>query len=585
MENQLSKAVARNRADGAFALASVRQAADRYVASLSRRGLAELSSSCPELAESARNACLQAWEPFRVDVSGEVKVGKSSFVNAFLGQDLAPVAVEECTAVRSEFHFGRPPHPDRPIHVFFRDGSAEWRSPAFINELTGSGEKALELAARIAKLDFEVDAEALLYMVLADTPGLNSVVKEHEASALESLGEDTDAALKRDLRQRNDFETRMSAASADAVLWLAGNTALEQARAHLAAFLDASGLDGGHAVRASNVMVVLTKTDVTCHSKGDIAKLLSDAERQLNSRLPCRVRIFAVSSGIERLLQKIGEPILGRWRDILVRLRDKSAENPARLLKSERKFPEELKAAGLTPAMLDIPKGVFVRCSEILLESGSLNEAVATLESLSGFKALREAVSEHFAKHSAMLKSRVVVAKCLTALHKMAQEGIERTRQRIQSRRKEIAAFTRYVISHPDYRSPTSAEYASFPTGEALREFLDKVTPRDAGKEACRELEKLRCSFRQLSDHLRGAWTRLEGLSAMEEAANFLSLEEKKELIRLFGTAPYDNAPPGDFQQRARYWGGRVSRNPALKSVALMAETVYLEWCPEMVQP
>ena len=60
------------------------------------------------LAEKLHQACVVA-------VVGPVKAGKSTFVNARLGQDLATVGTTKTTATINRFRYGHPARPDRPV--------------------------------------------------------------------------------------------------------------------------------------------------------------------------------------------------------------------------------------------------------------------------------------------------------------------------------------------------------------------------------------------------------------------------------------------------------------------------------------
>src|ERR1700758_5423277 len=61
--------------------------------------------------------------PVRVAVVGRVKAGKSTLVNALLGQRVAPTDVSECTKVVTWFHYG---HPER-MEVHLVDGTTSYR--------------------------------------------------------------------------------------------------------------------------------------------------------------------------------------------------------------------------------------------------------------------------------------------------------------------------------------------------------------------------------------------------------------------------------------------------------------------------
>src|ERR1700740_2955315 len=58
-------------------------------------------------------------QPLRIAVAGRVKAGKSTLVNALLGQRVAPTDVSECTQVVTWFSYGQPER----ILIRLRDGS------------------------------------------------------------------------------------------------------------------------------------------------------------------------------------------------------------------------------------------------------------------------------------------------------------------------------------------------------------------------------------------------------------------------------------------------------------------------------
>jgi hypothetical protein len=54
-----------------------------------------------------------------------VKAGKSTFINAFLGEDLAKVGTTETMATINYFRYGKITS-DKPVHCFWRGGQDEW---------------------------------------------------------------------------------------------------------------------------------------------------------------------------------------------------------------------------------------------------------------------------------------------------------------------------------------------------------------------------------------------------------------------------------------------------------------------------
>ena len=104
---------------------------DRGAASLRETGLpAELAAALERLAGQVDQPCVLA-------VVGRMKAGKSTFVNALLGEDVAKVGTTETTATINRFRYGNPADPERPVRCRWRGGRDEDVSRAFPGRLAG----------------------------------------------------------------------------------------------------------------------------------------------------------------------------------------------------------------------------------------------------------------------------------------------------------------------------------------------------------------------------------------------------------------------------------------------------------------
>jgi len=176
-------------------------------------------------------------EPARIAVVGPVKAGKSTLVNALLGQRVAPTDIGECTQVVTWFRYG---HPQRLV-VRLRDGRE------VEGQLTPDGMLPKELGVPIGTVD-SVQAylaiETLRGMTLIDTPGLGSV---HA-----SYSESTEALLA---------ASRASAAAvtrADAVLFLINHVAMDD---DMQALRRLGGGEEASLGSAANAIAVLSRAD------------------------------------------------------------------------------------------------------------------------------------------------------------------------------------------------------------------------------------------------------------------------------------------------------------------------------------
>ena len=201
--------------------------------------------------------------PLRVAVAGSVSSGKSTLVNALLGQRIAPVDAGECTRIVTWFRYD---HHQR-IEVQRRDGSVT--TVPF-----GAGNRIPDdlggvPADDVARLIVHLSNERLRDLTIIDTPGLNTVTDENQRATADALG------LGEATREAGDSRVAMS--DADALLFLTPHVresdveVLEQFRALFAA----SGLS------AANAVGILSKVDRLAPD-GDpwpVARRLADAAK------------------------------------------------------------------------------------------------------------------------------------------------------------------------------------------------------------------------------------------------------------------------------------------------------------------
>jgi GTPase SAR1 family protein len=177
-------------------------------------------------------------EPVRIAVVGRVNAGKSTMVNALLGQRVAPTDVSECTRLVTWFRYG---HPQR-VEIELHDGSrAETR-------LGSDGRLPDEVGvppSQVRALHCYLANELLRWMTLIDTPGIGSVHHEYAAATEELLAAEraSSAAARR----------------ADAVVFLFNQVVMEDELKALQLFRTAGHDDAQQS--AANAVGVLAKAD------------------------------------------------------------------------------------------------------------------------------------------------------------------------------------------------------------------------------------------------------------------------------------------------------------------------------------
>ena len=200
--------------------------------------------------------------PLRVAVAGSVSSGKSTLVNALLGQRIAPVDAGECTRLVTWFRYD---HHQR-IEVQRRDGGVTTVPFAPGTRIPDDLGVPVD---DVARLIVHLSNERLRDLTIIDTPGLNTVTDENQRATADALG------LADATREAGDSRVAMS--DADALLFLTPHVresdveVLEQFRALFAA----SGLT------AANAVGILSKVDRLAPD-GDpwpVARRLSDAAK------------------------------------------------------------------------------------------------------------------------------------------------------------------------------------------------------------------------------------------------------------------------------------------------------------------
>lgn len=357
-------------------------------------------------------------EPLRVAVAGRVKAGKSTLLNALVGERLAPTDAGECTRIVTWYRDGhtyqvtaRPVDgPPRQLRFQREDGAIEI-------DLGG-----LE-PAKVSELEVTWPSQALRTATLIDTPGIGSLSEQTARRTWELLAAEDEEA------------------PADAVLYL---------MRHLHAG-DLEFLRAFHDTEVSqpnpvNAVGVLSRADEI-----GVARLDAMASAR---RIAARM---ATDPSVRRVVQTV-VPVAGLLAETAGTLTEtevgqlrKVAALPVReadsLLLSADRFATLLPELGLTElerAQLLGRLGLFgLRLATALLRRGVVSTATELAEQLterSGVGELREVLGSLFFERRDVLKSRSAL---------LALDALTRTQPRPGS--EAVAAEVEEIISsaHP----------------------------------------------------------------------------------------------------------------------------------------
>lgn len=350
--------------------------------------LAERTCTDPETVRALGHIRTRLDGPLRVAFAGKVKAGKSTLLNALVGEQLAPTDAGECTQIVSWFQNGL----GYGVTIHPLVGTAV---PATFSR--ADGELAIDLGGRdpadIERLVIEWPSSTLADMTLIDTPGIAS------------LSEDISARAMRFLAPDDESET-----DADAVIYLMRHLHASDHR-----FLEAFHDQSASQPSPVNTIGVLSRADEI--GVGRVDAMVSA------SKIAARYR---ADPSIRRLCQTV-LPVAGLIAEAAATMREDEyralrtlAEAPVEeveaLLISVDRFAHSPEAFGLIPLerehLLD-RFGLFgLRLSVALIRAGQAETAGALAAQLSlhsGVDHLRALLNTVFRERRSVLKARVAL--------------------------------------------------------------------------------------------------------------------------------------------------------------------------------
>jgi GTPase Era involved in 16S rRNA processing len=361
--------------------------------------LAEVAGT-PE-AGAVREVLARIAEPIRIAVAGRVKAGKSTLVNALLGERLAATDAGECTRIPTWYRHGD----SYRILAVRRDGE-----PRELRFSRVEGKIDIDLGPLgvedIERIEVEWPLDTLKRWILIDTPGLASIDDEASVRTRELLGLQSDRTSQ-----------------ADAVLYCLRHLHRSDAE-YLGAFLDHSVVGAS----AANAIAVLTRADEIGAGRPDAL----DSAIRIAKRYATDDRVRAMCSTIipvVGLMAETGESLTESEAATIRSLAGQPDEDLAEQLVSADRFvsleagiPVEDRVA-LMDRLGIYGVRVAVGVARAAAEEGRRITAVElghTLLGLSGFTLLANAVDQHFGPQVEALKARSSLVGLRAAAHRVA---------------------------------------------------------------------------------------------------------------------------------------------------------------------
>lgn len=349
----------------------------------------------PAAREQAQAVVDRLSGPLRVAIAGRVKAGKSTLLNALVGERLAPTDAGECTRIVSAYRRGS----GYEVVANLRDG----RKEALAFTRTG-GSLDIKLGALDEKdvetIDVSWPTSALDSITLIDTPGLASINDENSRRTRDFLEFDPERA-----------------SDADAVIYL-----IRHAHRADIAFLDAFMDRSVTAASPVNAVAVLSRADEIGAGRLDAM----DSAARIAARYEVDPQLKGLCAAVVPMAGLLAETGLTLREDEASALRMLATTDDAtldRMLLSADQFCELSSSELTVESRRDLLArlGMFgVRLAVREIKEGRASTAATLgpiLVQYSGLANLRQLLQRHFAPRAKVLQAR----SALTALRVIAR--------------------------------------------------------------------------------------------------------------------------------------------------------------------
>ena len=340
-------------------------------------------------------------EPLRVAIAGRVKAGKSTLLNAIIGERLAPTDASECTRIVTWYREGV----TYEVSARLRSGGS--RQLGFSRE---RGSLDIDLGglseADVAAIDVVWPSSRLRHMTLVDTPGSGGMDEERATRARELFGGDA----------RGPSEV-------DAVIYLMRHMHHADA-AFLEAFTDRSVAQPSPV----NAVAVLSRADEI--GAGRLDALAS--ARRIAERYAVDGRVTGLAATVvpvAGLVAQAGRTVAEHEALALAELaRGERAEVESLLLSADRFLaPDETSIAAESRAGLLDALGMFgLRFAIDAYRRGTVgtgSELSQALVAESGLETLLAVLDGHFRSRATVLKARSTLANLKAHIREHAAAG------------------------------------------------------------------------------------------------------------------------------------------------------------------
>lgn len=450
---------------------------------------------------------------FTVAIIGQMRVGKSTLLNALIGRPLAPTGITETTATINWFRYDASGALHPKFRVHWLDGSSEDLPLERVSEWLGEQENA----SKTRSLDFFADSDFLKIANIVDTPGTRSVVEGHTEATQGLLAEKWEA------------ETLKYGGRADAVVYVINPVGKASDRDLLQLFGERTRLPGASAY---NSIAVVQKWE---HLEPDPVREVARKCERLRDQLQGKVAEVLPCSGL--LANTVLHAPARIWDEMAMLATASTPEAVTDLLLSMDYFVEEAAGVALDVAARNALANTLqwpaLRFCLWLAQVRQLSDGAALRQAVwdvSGIERLKSVLQNRFFSLAGLIQADTAFRKALDPCNIALLRFRELLDRCTQDRALGQGALT--LLGERLARDSTLEPVLKYVQGSlaSVEHELHQV------EQVRRELDAVKSQ----AEH--NFWlldADLDGLEALETlaAGGFLSQEERSELERLFGQA------------------------------------------------
>lgn len=448
-------------------------------------------------------------EPCIVAVVGQVNAGKSTFVNALLGQkNYAKVGNEETTALLTYFKYGI----DESIKCFWKNGEITSELDSFLERIQGHNEKALAIVSEISHVEIYLNSPFLKEITIVDTPGTESIVVEHEYRT-------------NDVIQSHIYQTEQLNQEATAIIYLVGsvNPNTEQKK-----YLEIFRQITNGVARPMNSIGVMSKIDLSSQVLSDpqrySKKIYEQLKEELNTVVPVSVALYSfLKNNTKEQIGKLQKDLKKIPNDLLSVLLSNH--------EAFKKMPFEqcpLSPNYRTKMASVLPWEGFKNVAKILLET-PLEEAISKISTLAGIDQLIKILKLHFFDRSRLLVCYKAISKVLAFFNQLEKEDLVDLQKQEQV---EIENKGRFIEFLKGFNYPVAKELTDFVLNVYSSSFFEF--------RSIEFIETHRKNLNQMLDQLDLVNKDFYSRTYLTENYSSFTNEEIIELNMLFGGIGYD---------------------------------------------